>query len=80
MALLVEYFAFRSCLQQQWRMFMTPGFLGGFTTFSAFSLDAALLYERGRLDLAVFYTIASVVLSVGALFGALALVRAIMRV
>jgi CrcB protein len=56
-------------------LFLTTGVLGGFTTFSAFSLDVALLYERGRLDLAGFYAIGSVTLSIAALFLALTLVR-----
>jgi CrcB protein len=51
------------------------GVLGGYTTFSAYSLDAALLCERGELTLAVLYVIGSVVLSIAGLFGGLALVR-----
>ena len=45
--------------------------LGGFTTFSAFSLDVALLYERGQPWLAATYVTASVILSIGGLFAAL---------
>ncbi|MCR6650548.1 MAG: CrcB family protein [Cellvibrionaceae bacterium] len=45
-----------------------PGVLGGFTTFSAFSLDFAVLYERGALTQAFSYVAASVLLSIGALF------------
>lgn len=51
------------------------GFLGGFTTFSAFSLDAASLYERGDVGLAAGYVIASVVLSIAALCAGLLLAR-----
>ncbi len=51
------------------------GILGGYTTFSAFSLDAAVLYERGEIGLAALYVIASVVLAIGGLFAGLALVR-----
>jgi fluoride exporter len=58
------------------RVFAVTGFLGGFTTFSAFSLDAANMMERGDLGLAAGYIGASVVLSLAALFGGLALVRA----
>src|SRR5215469_4065016 len=47
MGLLVGYFAFKSEIPQHWRLFMTTGILGGYTTFSAFSLDTILLYERG---------------------------------
>jgi CrcB protein len=57
------------------RLFLATGILGGFTTFSAFSLDAVLLFERGEGGLAALYIVASVVLSVGALLLGLALVR-----
>ena len=46
--------------------FLTVGVLGGFTTFSAFSLDALILWERGAAGLAAAYVLASVVLSLGA--------------
>jgi CrcB protein len=57
------------------RVFVATGILGGFTTFSAFSLDAVLLWERGQIALAAAYIVASVVLSIGGLVGGLALVR-----
>ena len=57
------------------RAFLVVGFLGAFTTFSAFSMDVALLYERGQLLAAGLYVSASVALSVGALFLGLYLVR-----
>lgn len=79
MGLLAEYFAIRAHLPQQWRLFLTTGILGGFTTFSTFSLDAALLYERGKLALAGAYVIASVTLSIAALFGAMVIVRSMVR-
>jgi CrcB protein len=60
---------------QHARLFLTTGVLGGFTTFSAFSLDAVLLWERGEAMLAVAYVIGSVVLSLAALVAGLALVR-----
>ncbi len=80
MGLIVEYFALKAHLPQQSRLFLTTGILGGFTTFSAFSLEVALLYERGRLGWAALYVGASVVLSVAALFGALALVRSLVKI
>ncbi|WP_424933598.1 fluoride efflux transporter CrcB [Amaricoccus macauensis] len=46
--------------------FFMTGVLGGFTTFSAFSLETVLLFERGRADLAAAYIIGSVILAVGA--------------
>ena len=57
------------------RLFLTTGILGGYTTFSAFSLDAALLYERGEMGLAAFYVVASVAFSIAGLFAGLALIR-----
>jgi fluoride exporter len=75
MGLLVAYFAFKGDLSQHWRLFLTTGILGGYTTFSAFSLDTILLYERGELGLAALYAVLSVVLSVGGLLAGLALVR-----
>ncbi|MET3614371.1 CrcB protein [Rhizobium aquaticum] len=75
MGLVAEYWALKSGLPQTTRLFLTTGILGGFTTFSAFSLDTALLYERGETLAAAGYAIGSVVLSVGALFGGLAIIR-----
>jgi CrcB protein len=71
MGLLAGWFAFQGQAAQELRLFLTTGILGGFTTFSAFSLDAALLYERGQPWFAVAYVAASVLLSIGGLFAAL---------
>ena len=75
MGLIAGYLAFKGEASQPWRLFLMTGVLGGYTTFSAYSLDAALLYERGELGLAALYVIGSVVLSIAGLFGGLALVR-----
>jgi fluoride exporter len=75
MGLVVGYFAFKDGGSQHWRLFLTTGILGGYTTFSAFSLDTILLYERGELGLAAFYVLLSVVLSVGSLLAALTIMR-----
>lgn len=75
MGLLAGWFAYKAGPGQPWRLFLTTGVLGGFTTFSAFSLDAALLYERGELTLALSYALASVAVSVTALFLGLFVVR-----
>jgi len=77
MGLIAEYFALKGSLPQHLRLFLTTGILGGFTTFSAFSLEAALLYERGQLAGAAIYVVASVVLAIAALFAGLAIVRAL---
>lgn len=50
------------------RLFFVTGFLGGFTTFSAFSLDALTLWERGQHGLAAAYVLASVLFSLAAVF------------
>jgi CrcB protein len=62
---------------QPLRLFLTTGILGGFTTFSAFSLDAVLIWERGQIGLAAAYVAASVLLSIGGLIAGLALIRAL---
>jgi CrcB protein len=72
----VELFALKWDLPQEARVFLTVGICGGFTTFSAFSLDAYVLIERGEWWLATGYVVGSVVLSIGALVAALHLVRA----
>ena len=79
MGLLAAWFAFRAGagLSQHARLFLTTGILGGFTTFSAFSLDAALLWERGAIVAAASYVIVSVMLSIAGLFAGLALVRSL---
>ena len=77
MGLLAGYFAFRDGVNwtQHARLFLTTGVLGGFTTFSTFSLDVAVLLERGETGSAVIYALASLVVSVLALFAGLWLVR-----
>ena len=76
MGLLAGYFAFRGGgTSSHWQLFLTTGILGGYTTFSAFSLDAVLLYERGALALAALYVLGSVVLSIAGLMAGLALAR-----
>ena len=75
--LVAGWFAFRAGegMPQDLRLFLATGILGGFTTFSAFSLDAVLLWERGEAMLAATYVIGSVVLSLAALVGGLAVMR-----
>jgi CrcB protein len=76
---IAEYFALRGPLPQDLRLFLTTGILGGFTTFSSFSAQAVSLYEQGDPGAAAAYVIGSVVLSLGALFAALTLVRTFAR-
>jgi len=75
MGLIAEYFALKSGLNRSWLLFLTTGILGGYTTFSTYSLEAALLFERGQLANAAIYILGSVVLGVGSLFAGLAIVR-----
>src|ERR1700686_4686928 len=75
MGLIAGYLAFKGGASQPWRLFLMTGVLGGYTTFSAFSLDAVLLYERGAIGLALFYVLGSVVFSIAGLFASLALMR-----
>jgi CrcB protein len=76
MGLLAGYFAFKSgSSAQSWRLFLMTGVLGGYTTFSAFSLDAILLYERGQLAMALGYIAASGAVSIFGLFAGLMLIR-----
>ena len=76
MGLLAGYFAFKSGeTAQSWRLFLTTGILGGYTTFSTYSLDSLLLYERGEIGLAATYVLGSVVLSLAGVMAGIAMVR-----
>jgi CrcB protein len=77
MGLIVEASALKLNLSPEVRAFLTTGILGGYTTFSTFSLDSALLLQKGEYMLAAGYIIGSVVLSIAALFCGLWIVRVI---
>src|ERR1700760_1364262 len=77
MGLIAGYLAFKGDAVQSWRLFLMTGILGGYTTFSAFSLDAGLLYERGEIGLAALYVLGSVILSIIGLFAGLAIIRSL---
>ena len=77
MGLLIELMALKFNVSTEARAFLTTGILGGFTTFSAFSLDFALLVERKTYLLAGAYAAGSVLLSLAAVFAGLYLVRAL---
>ena len=77
MGLLTGLLALKLNLSQEARAFLTTGILGGFTTFSAFSLDFALLVERKATLAAGAYAAGSVVLSLAAVFAGLRLIRAL---
>lgn len=75
MGLLIGWFAHKADPGQSWRLFLTTGILGGFTTFSTFSLDVAVLYERGEVVAAAIYAALSVVLAISGLFAGLYIIR-----
>jgi CrcB protein len=75
MGLLIGWFAHKGDPGPAWRLFLTTGILGGFTTFSTFSLDVAVLLERGQAALAITYVLASVVAGIAGLFLGLLVVR-----
>jgi CrcB protein len=83
MGIIAGYFTYRGGtgvfgqMNQHWRLFLTTGILGGFTTFSAFSLDFATLWERGAMLPAAGYLVVSVGGSLAAVFVALAVARAV---
>jgi fluoride exporter len=75
MGLFAGYFAFRPGLPQHVRLFLTTGVLGGFTTFSSFSVDTALLIERHAYWLAAAYVAGSVAAGLIALFAGMSIFR-----
>ena len=81
MGLLAGWLAFRGGHTgwggESWRLLLGVGVLGGFTTFSAFSLDMMLLIERGQAGTAIAYALASVVLALGALAAGLWIMRSL---
>jgi CrcB protein len=72
---LAEWFALQAQASAGLRLFLVTGILGGFTTFSAFSLEIGLLHERGATATAIAYAVLSVVCGVAAMFGGMAAVR-----
>ncbi|GHU05285.1 putative fluoride ion transporter CrcB [Alphaproteobacteria bacterium] len=78
MGLVVAFFAAKAAPFTDLRLFLTTGLLGGFTTFSAFSLECVLLLERGETGSALLYIASSVLVSLTALFAAMELMKRIL--
>ena len=78
MGLLFELFATKITLSDEWRSLIFTGVLASFTTFSSFALDVALLSERNEYYYALCYIGMSVVLSIGALFVGLWIMRGLL--
>ena len=76
MGLITALAALKLQMAPEMRAFLTTGILGGYTTFSTFSLDSALLMERGAYAQAAAYVVGSVVLSILAIFLGFWIVRA----
>lgn len=77
MGLFISWLAARSSGDEAIRYLVATGFLGGFTTFSAFSLDVATLWERGQIALAAGYIAISLSGSILALFAGLWIIRTV---
>lgn len=77
MGLLVGILARRAGDTNLLRLFLATGILGGFTTFSAFSLDFVTLWQRGAASTALLYAALSVIGTLAAIFAGLWLVRAV---
>ena len=75
MGVLMELMAITWSPSVELRAFLTVGILGALTTFSAFTLDVALLHERGEIILGVVYIFVSVAASLGGVFGGMSLIR-----
>ena len=75
MGLMIGLFAARSINDPELRLFVTTGLIGGFTTWSTFSLDIVTLWERGEIGSAIAYAAASIVLSLTVLAIALLAAR-----
>jgi CrcB protein len=75
MGLLTGWLLRSGAAGEPWRLLLGVGLLGGFTTFSAFSLDLLHMIERGQITLALGYALLSVVGALAALFAGLMLMR-----
>jgi CrcB protein len=75
MGIITELAALKLNLTPELRAFLTVGILGGYTTFSTFSLESAILLQRGAYGTAAAYITGSALLSIAALFAGLYVIR-----
>ena len=76
MGALAEWLAWRDTgIDASMKLFLTTGVLGGFTTFSAFALDAVGLWQRGATLTAIAYAVGSVLISLAGFLAGMALAR-----
>jgi len=78
-AFLARHTLYNTAMSQDLRLFVAVGVLGGFTTFSTFSLDVITMFERGDISNVVSYIIGSVTFSIAGLFGGMHLMRSILQ-
>jgi CrcB protein len=79
MGIVIGWFAFRGQADQNVRLFLTTGIIGGFTTYSTFALESALLWERGDMNGAILYLLGTVALGLVAIFGGLGISRVLLQ-
>jgi len=79
LGLMAGYIAIRGNISQRFRLFLMTGFMGGFTTFSAFSVEVVSMIERSQYYSALVYGLLTLIISIGATFIGLNLVRILSR-
>ena len=75
MGMIITYFLHDNVLEKKFAPLLVTGFLGGFTTFSAFSNDTWQLYSQGKIEGAIIYIILSILLSLVALLAGIFIVK-----
>ena len=79
MGFIAGYFAFRGNISQNFRLFIMTGIMGGFTTYSAFSLEVVSMFIRGQYYSASLYALITLIISIGATFIGINLIRVFSR-
>jgi len=72
---LVYALAIKGITSAEWRIFFATGILGGFTTFSAFSLETVTMFKDGHVANAILYVAASIILGIAAVFAGMSLIK-----